>query len=187
MQQSWDKRTALHFAAQHRHPAVIRQLLLHPSLRPPDPHAPHGVPNPPYQNGPNHQQVNGRCSDQPHASAPDEDMQEQQPQAELNQASLHDAASSLQSLHSGIQFEPYAADDSTNARQEEEEEVDADSAVSAHDQLEYTGADAEAMDALLALTSDFSVQSPPKPQNPAGELDVFWSSEEVLLCANYSL
>ena len=33
LQQSWDKRTPLHFAAQHRHPAVIRQLLLHPSLR----------------------------------------------------------------------------------------------------------------------------------------------------------
>jgi len=126
-------------------------------------------------------------TDQLHAAASDEDMQEQSPQAELNQASLHDAASSLQSLHSGIHFEPYAAGDITNARQEEEEEVDADSAGSAHDQLDYTGADAEAMDALLALTSDFSVQSPPKPQNPAGELDVFWSSEEVLLCANYSL
>jgi hypothetical protein len=108
-------------------------------------------------------------TDQLHAAASDEDMQEQSPQAELNQASLHDAASSLQSLHSGIHFEPYAAGDITNARQEEEEEVDADSAGSAHDQLDYTGADAEAMDALLALTSDFSVQSPPKPQNPAGE------------------
>ncbi|DBA98693.1 TPA: Ankyrin repeat and death domain-containing protein 1B [Trebouxia sp. C0004] len=162
LQQSWDKRTALHFAAQHRHPAVIRQVLLHPSLRLPDPQAP--VPNPSYQNGRNHQQVNGICSDQPHAAAPDEDMQEQHPQAELNQASLHDAASSLQSLHSGIQFEPYAAGDFTNARQEEE--VDACSAGSAHEQLDYTGADAEAMDALLALTSDFSVQSPPRPQNP---------------------
>lgn len=169
MQQSWDKRTALHFAAQHRHPAVIRQLLLHPSLRLADPHAP--MPNPPYQNGPNHQQVNGRCSDQPHAPASDEDMQEQQPQAELNQASLHDAASSLQSLHSGIQFEPYAADIS-NIKQAEEE-VDADSAGSAYDQLDYTGTDAEAMGALLALTSDFSVQSPPKPQNPAGKPEFF--------------
>ena len=170
MQQSWDKRTALHFAAQHRHPAVIRQLLLHPSLRLPDPHAP--VPNPSYQNGLNHQQVNGICSDQPHASAPDEDMQEHHPQAELNQASLHDAASSLQSLHSGIQYEPYAGGDISNVKQEEEE-LDANSAGSAHDQLDYTGADAEAMDALLALTSDFSVQSPPRPQNPAGEPDGF--------------
>ena len=168
MQQSWDKRTALHFAAQHRHLAVIRQLLLHPSLRLPDPHAP--VPNPSYQNAPNHQQANGRCSDQPHASAPDEDMQEQHPHAELNQASLHDAASSLQSLHSGIQFEPYAAGDIINGKQEE---VDADSAGSAHDQLDYTGADAAAMDALLALTSDFSVQSPPRSQDPAGEPDGF--------------
>jgi len=144
------------------------------------------VPNPPYQNGINHQQanamaanlphvpstqVNGICSDQPHASAPDEDMQEQHPQAELNQASLHDAANSLQSLHSGIQFEPYAAGDITHAKQEEE--VDAGGAGSAHEQLDYTGADAEAMDALLALTSDFSVQSPPRPQNPAGELGDF--------------
>ncbi|DBA77943.1 TPA: hypothetical protein ACH3X2_008364 [Trebouxia sp. C0005] len=160
LQQSWDKRTALHFAAQHRHPAVIRQLLLHPSLRLPDPHA--RVPNLSYQNAPI---VNGICSDQPHASAPDEDMQEQHPQAELNQASLHDAASSLQSLHSGIHFEPYAADDITNGKQEND--VDADSARSAHDQLDYTGADAEAMDALLALTSDCSVQSSPKLQNPA--------------------
>lgn len=94
-------------------------------------------------------------------------MQEQHPQAELNQASLHDAASSLQSLHSGIHFEPYAADDITNGKQEND--VDADSARSAHDQLDYTGADAEAMDALLALTSDCSVQSSPKLQNPAGE------------------
>ena len=181
MQQSWDKRTALHFAAQHRHPAVVRQLLVHPSLRLPDPHAP--VPNPSYQSGPNHQQLNGTCSDQLHASASDEDMQEKSPQAELNQTSLHDAASSLQSLHSGIQFEPYAAGDITNARQEEEEEeeVDADSAGSARDQLDHTGADAEAMDALLALTSDFSVQSPFKPQNPAGGPDVFLSVEEVLL------
>ncbi len=127
------------------------------------------MPDPSYQNGPNHQQINGISTDQTHASAPDEDTQEQHPQAELNQASLHDAASSLQSLHSGIQFEPYAAGDIANARQEEEEEVDADSAGSAHDQLDYTGADAEAMDALLALTNDFSVQSPPRPQNPAGE------------------
>ena len=167
MQQSWDKRTALHFAAQHRHPAVIRQLLLHPSLRLSDPHAP--VRDPSYQNGPNHQQVNGICSDQPHASAPDENMQEHHPQAELNQASLHDAASSLQSLHSGIQYEPYAVGDVFDVKQA----ADADSAGSAHDKLDYTGADAEAMDALLALTNDFSVQSPPRLQNPAGEPDGF--------------
>ncbi len=136
--------------------------------------------NPSYQNGPNHQLVNGSCSDQLHASAPDEDMQEQQPQAELNQASLHDAASSLQSLHSGIQFEPYAADDISNSKQTEEAEG---SAGTAHDQLDYTGADAEAMDALLALTSDFSVQSPPRPQNPAGEPDLLCLLRNSAVCS----
>ena len=82
-------------------------------------------------------------------------------------ASIQDAADSLQSLQSGIQYEPHAAAAEASNRQE----VDTTSKGSADDaeQLDYTGEDAEAMKALLALTSDCFVQSPPPSQNPAGE------------------
>lgn len=80
-------------------------------------------------------------------------------------ATIHDAASSLQSLQSGIQYEPFAAE--TISRQE----VDTASNGSVDDveQLDFTGEDVDAMEALLALTSDCSVQSPPHSQNPAGK------------------
>lgn len=109
---------------------------------------------------------NGVDYTQAHASSLDEDMQ--QPAAEPFQDSMESAANSLQSLHSGIQYEPGTADGSHNSRQEEGSS--SMGGAGAHAALDYTGEDAEAMDALLALTSDCSVQSPPQLQSPAGKL-----------------
>ena len=80
---------------------------------------------------------------------------------------MESAANSLQSLHSGIQHEPGTAGVSRNSRQEEKSS--SMGGADAHALLDYTGEDAEAMDALLALTTDCSVQSPPQLQSPAGK------------------
>lgn len=191
MQQSWDKRTPLHFAAQHRHPTVIRQLLLHPSLRQNPTSALQHLPGFVTQRPPLHPAL------QQHQKAPDADQQQNQdmsgavlpelllPVCEphnaqtdlhnsktlqktgsvLGHASIQDAASSLQSLQSGIQYEPVAAE--TTSKQEVD--TASNSSVDDVEQLDYTGEDADAMEALLALTSDCSVQSPTQSQNPAGK------------------
>lgn len=236
MRQSWDKRTPMHFAAQHRHPAVIRQLLLHPSLR--------QIPSPAMQNpygsamqypiGSAVQHLSGSAMQPPpspamapppgsamatppgsamqhppgspvpcpsmqpalHQKAPDIDQDQAQDMAEAawpkaqsqvdnahhnaqtdlhsNQtlqqaepqpgyASIQEAASSLQSLQSGIQYEPYVA-----ANGNEGPDATSNSSVDSVEQLDHTGQDAEAMQALLAITNDCSVQSPPRSHNPAG-------------------
>lgn len=80
-------------------------------------------------------------------------------------ASIQDAASSLQSLQSGIQYEPFAAE--TISRQEAD--AASDGSIDDVKQLDYTWEDADAMEALLALTSECSVQSPPQTVNPAGK------------------
>ncbi|KAL3131575.1 hypothetical protein ABBQ38_007875 [Trebouxia sp. C0009 RCD-2024] len=249
--QSWDKRTPLHFAAQHRHPAIIRQLLVHPSLRespssamqypngfamqhpigsavqhPPGSAMPNppgsAMPNPPgsaMQHPPGSAMPNppgfamqhpigsamqhppGSAAQRPltppamHPQAPDIDQDQAQdmaeaalPKAQLqvdearhnaqtdlhrNQilqqadprpgcASIQEAASSLQSMQSGIQYEPDAG-----ANGNEEPDATSNSSVGSVGQLDYTGQDAEAMQALLALTNDCSVQSPPRAHNPA--------------------
>lgn len=188
MQQSWDKRTPLHFAAQHRQPTVIRQLLLHPSLRQnptsalqyPSGFAPQYPPTQPALQ--QHQQVldtDGHpAQDISEAVLPKLPLSVHGPynaqievqnskQADLvsGHASIENAASSLQSLHSGIQYEPYA--DGTSSRQEPD--TRSNSSVDGAEELDYTGEDAHAMEALLALTSDCSVQSPSQSQNPAGK------------------
>ena len=188
MQQSWDKRTPLHFAAQHRHPTVIRQLLFHPSLRQnptsalrhPSGFALQDLPVQPALQ--QHQQAlytNGhQAQDISEAVLPNLPLSLHKPynaqievqnskQADLvsGHASIQDAASSLQSLQSGIQYEPYAA--GTTSRQEPD--TRSNSSVDSAEELDYTGEDAHAMEALLALTSDCSVQSPSQSQNPAGK------------------
>ena len=183
MQQSWDKRTPLHFAAQHRHPAVMRQLLLHPTLRQlPYPALPQTQSAYPTAQQPSQAQIRDRDHDMTGEIQPDMQPHEQNTssaqtdphsriapqritgsQPDLNNA--QDAAKSLQSLQSGIQYEPYA----TGAVSRQEVDAVSNSSVEAAEQLDYTGEDADAMDALLALTSDCSVQSPPRLQNPAGE------------------
>lgn len=187
MQQSWDKRTALHFAAQHCHPTVIRQLLLHSSLRQSPSFA---TPSSAMQYPPMQPAL------QQHPQSPDADQQQdlamtedvlpeshlqapasynaqtdsdnstmlQQADAVLGHASIQDAASSLQSLQSGIQYEPYAA--GSVSRQETDTTNNCSDGVA--EQLDYTGDDANAMEALLALTSECSVQFPPQLHNPAG-------------------
>ena len=184
MQQSWDQRTALHVAAQHCHPAVIRQLLLHPSRRPQvytsSTPASSLVPAqyPGHQNGlscgqdqtmtaeppqETRRHTNGMHAAGTQAPVSAEGMQQHPEAAELEHGSMQDAANSLQSLHSGVHYQPYADRTISDNKQEE------DPTGSVHaEQLDYTGADADAMDALLALTSDISVQSPPRLQNPAG-------------------
>lgn len=185
LQQSWDKRTPLHFAAQHRHPAVIRQLLLHPTLR----QHPHPQPQPqpqfplcPTAQQPPQPQTSDQDLDmiddipsesQPHAhntnSAQTEPHSRTAPQridgSEPDLDNVQDAANSLQSLQSGIQYEPYAA----GTVNRPEADTFSNGSVEAAEQLDYTREDADAMDALLALTNDCSVQSPPRRQNPAGE------------------
>ena len=209
MLHSWDKRTPLHFAAQHRHPLVIRQLLLHPSLR-------------------QHPSSTMRTLQQQHLQAADSDQDQhiaeggaasglqtatqhtscrqtspgsQLPASAMHSAqtysqsqstsqqpghstphmdSIQDAASSLQSLQSGIHYEPLVGAASgqcpvdgqpsgvqwADSGQTAEDELDC--SAEAAEVLDYTGEDADAMDALLALTSDCSVQSPPKAHHPAG-------------------
>lgn len=201
LQQSWDQRAPLHIAAQHHHPTVIRQLLLHPSLRTLQhatvPQQTSGQPSQHHlhqQNGSSHHhqdedmaaahpdgpslQSNAMLTAEAQVVTRSHSMQEQP--AEPEQDSLQDAASSLQSVYSGIHYEPYAAGNLSSSRQED---ADAD------EHLDYTGADADAMDALLALTSDISVQSPRRPQNPAGDafkLQVQLMSDlaepEIMLC-----
>lgn len=99
-------------------------------------------------------------------------------------ASMQDAARSLHSLQSGIQYEPYAVAAEASNRQE----VDTTSYGSADDaeQLDYTGEDAEAMQALLALTSDCSVQSPQQPQHPAGKVICSQSCTCLILRNTYA-
>ena len=80
-------------------------------------------------------------------------------------ASIQDAASSLQSLQSGIQYDPFAAE--TISRHIID--TASDGSVDDVEQLDYTWEDANAMEALLALTSECSVQSPPPSHSPAGK------------------
>lgn len=187
MQQSWDKRTPLHFAAQHRHPTVIRQLLLHPSLRQNPTSAlqhPSGFAlqyrpiQPELQQHPQALDTGGhQAQNISEAVLPKSPLPVHEPQIEIQNskpakadlvsghASVQNAASSLQSLHSGIQYEPYVA--GTISRQEPD--TTSNSSIDGAEELDYTGEDAHAMEALLALTSDCSVQSPSQSHNPAGK------------------
>lgn len=191
MQQAWDNRSPLHFAAQHRYPAVIRQLLLHPSLRETPSSAtqhPSGsaMQHPPtqpvlqqHQHAPDAEQHQDQdmvedalLSDahsqlqESHNAQTDADSKQILQQADRydEHASIQDAASSLQSLQSGIQYEP-----NPGANVSEETDTTSDGTLDDAEQLDYTGQDAEALQALLALTNDCSVQSPLRARNPAGD------------------
>ena len=187
MQQSWDKRTPLHFAAQHRHATVIRQLLLHPSRRQSPSSTlqqPPAMQQPPMQTALEQhqkateadQQQNQHTSDTVLSELPLPVCEPQSAQTDLHNsnttqkagsvprhASIQDAASSLQSLQSGIHF---AAE--TVSRQAED--TASNGSIDDGEQLDYTWEDADAMEALLALTSDCSVQSSPQSPNPAGRI-----------------
>lgn len=214
MLQSWDQRTALHFAALHRHPAVIRQLLMHPALRLDSPTyetVPNPTPDTMQQTQMHDSPSNSHATAAVHGSMvtdQDQDMTaaehndsasqltennalpaqhgyshdaglhpsaEEPPQNQggkrISEDDVRFAASSLQSLHSAGQQNHQQNNPSPNPSPDPTAEAqmaaDMRQQLEDSDELDYTAADSEAMDALLALTSDFSLRSPPKLQAPA--------------------
>lgn len=212
MLQSWDKRTPLHVAAQHRQPAVIREILLDPQVRlqlsgpsqhPSKPchstqHGNVATPSSSYAHRDQHLQpavsesaaMGGQAQHQPHLSTDTCSNVGMPHTAYLSQHQLPTASNSSRNALSAQHAQQQQATNSTGrsgvievaSSQEEDDQMQAaasslHSLQSGHEDRRHlcvtdratesaassmVDDDADALDALLSLTSGCSMQSPVK-------------------------
>lgn len=213
--QSWDLRTPLHVAAHHRQPAIIRELLLDPHVRlqlhqsstPTAQAQSHhsnprsGISSHDISANPSHASrvaMNSLIGDaqqqqtaQPHISHPDQDETSAQDEEDGQMQAAADSLNFLQSADLGSLsslIQPPASsgrgvdgmdgsDALTSHAEEDMLQADADSSLD----------DADALDALLSLTADCSMQCPReathKPDPTAGDCILSSSASWTVMSA----